>query len=167
MREAFGRLRWMVLGLVLWSATGAAKDLSHRLGVGYANQFGLDQELPSVALRYYPNQQYGIAGALGVDTTKNNSRFGAQVKIMKIVFREDNLNFYTGAAGGIVSREKDSKTNSGFDLSGFVGVEFFLPGLENLSFNMEAGVGVTSVSSEVRFRTIGDHPLRAGIFFYF
>lgn len=159
--------------LVLLLATGVAaeaKDMARRLGVGYANQFGLDQELPSVALRYYPNGDYGLMGALGVDTTKNNSRFGFQAKIIKLLgggFSEDNLNFYTGAAAGIVSRETAGKTNSGFDLAGFVGVEFFFAGLENLGFNMEAGVGVTSVSSEVRFRTIGDHPFKAGIFFYF
>jgi len=157
----------ILIALVALSTAAQAKDLAARLGVGYTNQFGLDQDLPSVALRYFPNQEYGIMGAFGVDTTKDNSRFGAQFKIMKLIFKEDNLNFYTAAAAGIVSRELEGKTNSGFDLSGVVGVEFFFPGLENLGFSMEAGVGVTSVSSEVRFRTIGDHPLRAGIFFYF
>ncbi|MBX3022240.1 MAG: organic solvent tolerance protein [Bdellovibrionales bacterium] len=160
--------RFILLIAVLTLGSAAqAKDLTSRLAVGYANQFGLDEELPSVALRYFPNGEYGLMGALGVDTTKNNSRFGFSAKIMKLIFKEDNLNFYTGASAGIVSRELAGKTNSGFDLTGVMGVEFFLPGLENLGFSMEAGVGVTSVSSEVRFRTIGDHPLRAGIFFYF
>jgi len=158
---------FILLGLIVAAGFAHAKDLGHRLGVGYTNQFGLDQDLPSVALRYFPNQDYGVAGAIGVDTTKNNSRFGAQGKIIKLIFREDNLNFYTGASAGLVSREKDGKTDSGFDLTGYLGAEFFFAGLENLGFCTEAGIGVTSVSSEVRFRTIGDHPLRAGIFFYF
>jgi len=157
---------WAVIALFV-ASTAMAKDLGNRLGVGYANQFGLDDDLPSIALRYYPNSDYGFMGALGVDTKKNNSRFGAQMKVMKIVFKEDNLNFYTGAGAGLVSRELNGSTDSGFDLSGFLGVEFFLGGLENLGFNFETGVGVTSVSSEVRFRTVGDHPLKAGIFFYF
>lgn len=144
-----------------------AKDLSNRLGIGYSDQFGLDQPLPSLALRYYPNADYGIMGAIGVDTTKNNSRFGVGAKLVKIVFREDNLNFYTGAGAGIVSEEVNSQNNSGFELQGVAGAEFFLPGLENLSFSFEAGVGITSISSETRFRTIGDSPLRAGIIFYF
>ena len=144
-----------------------AKDLSTRLGVGYSNQFGLDSDLPSIALRYFPNGDYGIMGALGVDTADNNSRFGAQAKILKLIFKEDNLNFYTGAGAALVSHEIAGKNESGFDLSGFLGAEFFLPGLENLGFSFETGVGVTSISSEVRFRTIGDHPLRAGIMFYF
>ncbi len=161
-------LRLIVLFTTLVGAsTAQAVDLGHRLGIGYSNQFGLDQDLPSLAVRYYPNGDYGLMGSLGVDTTKDNSRFGGSVKIIKIVYKETNLNFYTGAGAGIVSRESDGSTNSGFDLSGFFGCEFFFSGLENLGWNFEGGVGVTSVSSEVRFRTIGDHPLKAGIFFYF
>lgn len=157
----------LILALLLVSGATHAKDLTSRLGIGYSNQFGLANDLPSLALRYYPNPDYGIAGAIGVDTQKDSSRFGFGAKILKIVFREDNLNFYTGAGAGIVSQELAGKNNSGFDLSGFAGAEFFLPGLENLSFSFEAGVGITSISSEVRFRTIGDSPLRAGMIFYF
>lgn len=161
-------LRLIVLFILLVPATTAhAVDLSSRLGIGYSNQFGLDQDLPSLAVRYYPNGDYGLMGSLGVDTTKDNSRFGGSVKILKLIYKETNLNFYTGAGAGIVSRELNGSTDSGFDLSGFFGCEFFFAGLENLGWNFEAGVGVTSVSSEVRFRTIGDHPLKAGIFFYF
>lgn len=149
------------------SALVEAKDLSSRLGVGYSDQFGLSNSLPSLALRYYPNADYGIMGALGVDTTKNNSRFGFGAKIVKIVFREDNLNFYTGAGAAIVSQEVAGANSSGFSIDGVAGAEFFLPGLENLGFSFEAGVGITSISSETRFRTIGDSPLRAGIIFYF
>lgn len=162
-------MRWITLlsMLLTLSATANAKDLATRLGVGYSNQFGLTEDLPSIQVRYYPNGDYGISAALGVDTEEDNSRFGFQVKILKLVFKEDNLNFYTGAGGGLVSREQVNENDSGFDLSGFVGAEFFLPGLENLGFSFEAGVGVTSIDNEVRFRTIGDHPLRAGIIFYF
>ncbi len=161
-------MRYILFFTLLVSAGVAqAKDLTNRLGVGYSNQFGLDSDLPSLAMRYYPNSDYGLMGSLGVDTKKNNSRFGFSAKILKIVFKEDNLNFYTGAGAGIVSQETAGHNDSGFDLSGFVGAEFFFPGLENLSFNFEAGVGVTSIASEVRFRTIGDSPLRAGIIFYF
>ena len=144
------------------------KDLANRLGVGYSNQFGLSQDLPSLAVRYYPNADYGLMGSLGVDTSSGTSRFGLGAKIVKIIFREDNLNFYTGAGVGLVSQQVNgSNTDSGFELSGVFGAEFFLPGLENLGFSFEGGVGVTSISSQVRFRTIGDSPLRAGIIFYF
>jgi hypothetical protein len=151
----------------LLSFTVHAKDLSSRMGVGYANPFGLTEDLPSLAMRYYPNAEYGLQGTLGVDTEDDNSRFGFQAKIMKIIFKEDHMNFYTGAAAGLVTQEIAGDSDSGFDLSGIMGAEFFMAGLENLSFNFEAGVGVTSINDEVRFRTIGDHPFRAGLFFYF
>lgn len=160
-------MRFLLLMSVFLGSSAFAKDLSNRLGVGYSNQFGVSSELPSIAVRYYPNANYGLMAALGVDTEDQNSRFGFSAKIMKIVFGEDNMNFYTAASAGIVSRELAGKNDSGFDLSGLVGAEFFLPGLENLGISFEGGVGVTSISSQVRFRTIGDSPLRAGMIFYF
>lgn len=159
----------LILLIVLFLTAGMAqaKDLRNRLGVGYSNQFGLTSDMPSLAVRYYPNSDFGVAAALGIDTEENSSRFGFMGRIIKVVFREDNMNFYTALGVGLVSQEKAGSTDSGFDMAGVFGAEFFLPGLESLSFNFEGGVGVTSVSSEVRFRTVGDSPLRAGIFFYF
>lgn len=145
-----------------------AKDLTSRLGVGYADQFGIDGGLPSLALRYYPNREFGFAAHLGVDTEKDDSKFGLMVKAFRIIFEEDHMNFYLGAGAGLISREQIGGSNeSGFDLSGVFGAEFFLSGLESLGFSFEAGVGVTSISSETRFRTIGDHPMKAGLIFYF
>lgn len=145
-----------------------AKDLTSRLGVGYADQFGVEGGLPSLAVRYYPNPELGVAAHLGVDTEKDNSKFGFMAKVFRILFMEDNMNFYMGAGAGLISREQAGGTNdSGFELSGYFGGEFFFTGLDSLGFSFEAGVGVTSISSEVRFRTIGDHPLKAGIIFYF
>lgn len=144
-----------------------AKDLSQRLGVGYSDQFGISNAMPSISVRYFPNQQYGIQGSVGVDTEKDANRFGFSAKFIKLVFREDNMNFYVAAQAGLVSREKASKTASGIDGAVAFGGEFFLPGLESLGFVFEAGVGVTSVTSDMRFRTFGDSPLKAGMFFYF
>lgn len=160
--------RNLVLALLVGlsgAGVAEAKDLSNRLGIGYKNQSGID--LPSLALQYYPGADLGVSAALGVDTQNNQSRFGFMAKLYRIIFQEDNLNFYMGAGAGLVSEETNGTNESGFDLMGFGGAEFFFPGLENLGFSFETGVGVTSISSGVRFRTIGDHPLRAGITFYF
>lgn len=147
-----------------------AKDLTSRLGVGYKNQFS--EELPSIAVQYYPSANLGLSAALGVDTKDDDSRFGFMVKLYRIIFMEDNMNFYMGSGIGVISLEElnskgKSENESGFELNGYVGGEFFLPGLDSLGFSFEAGIGVTSISSEVRFRTIGDHPLKAGVTFYF
>lgn len=161
-------MRLIFLLLILCgSASVHSKDLTSRLGVGYSNSFGGVDDLPSLQARYYPNPDYGLSGSLGVDTEKDNSKFGLGVKLLRLVFRETNMNFFVAGGAGIISREIAGNNDSGFDASATFGGEFFLPGLESLSLNFEAGVGVTSISSEVRFRTIGDHPLRAGILFYF
>lgn len=153
--------------MLFFSSVTFAKDLTSRLGVGYANNFGVVNNMPSLAARYFPNDLYGISGSLGVDTEDNASRFGILAKLMRIVFREQNMNFFVAAGGGIVSRELNGSTDSGFEGQATFGGEFFFAGLDSLSFTFEAGLGVTSISSEVRFRTIGDHPLRGGILFYF
>ena len=158
----------MLLGLtiaLLLSPAAQAKDLSNRLGVGYKNQFSND--LPSVAVQYYPGREVGLSAELGVDTEKDASKFGLMAKIHRIVFEEQNMNFYMGAGLGLLSRETNGKNDSGFQLMGFAGAEFFLSGLENLGFSFEVGAGVTSISSQVRFQTVGDSPLRAGMTFYF
>ena len=164
------RLATFALGaLLFFSPVAEAKDLTNRLGIGYKNQFSVD--LPGIAAQYYPSPELGLAAVLGVDTESDHSKFGFMAKIMKVVFQEDNLNFYMGAGAGLLSEEVTvagtSTNESGFELMGMVGCEFFLPGLESLGFSFEAGAGITSVSSGVRFRTFGDSPLRAGMTFYF
>jgi hypothetical protein len=154
-----------ILSAFLTFASAQAKELTNRLGVGYANQFS--SSIPSLAVRYYPDPKLGVGAQLGVDTNKNNSLFGAMARIYRVVFTEDNMNFYMGSSAGLISTQTNNITSSGFELSGFIGTEFFFTGLENLGFSFEAGVGVTSVSSQVRFRTIGDTPMNAGVVFYF
>lgn len=157
----------MACAAVLAGNQAEAKDLTSRLGVGYADQFGMSRELPSISLRYYPQADIGVSAQLGIDTEKNNSRFGFLAKVFRIVFMEENMNFYVGGAGGLLSEEAAGRNESGFLLNGYFGTEFFFTGLESLGFSFEAGVGVTSLGSGVTFRTVGDHPLRAGITFYF
>lgn len=166
-------LRWtlrlsllgLLLAFVMIGGSAEAKDMTNRLGVGYKNQFSSD--LPGLAMQYYPGADLGLSGVLGVDTEKDHSRFGMMAKIHRIVFHEENLHFYMGAGAGIVSLETSSSNQSGFELGGFAGTEFFFSGLDNLGFSFEMGVSVTSMSNSVRFRTFGDSPIRAGMTFYF
>jgi len=158
-----------LLAITATTSLAHSKDLSSRLGIGYSDQFS--ESVPSMVVRYYPNPKLGLSAALGVDTDEGNSKFGFMVKLYKVIFTEDNLNFYMGTGVGLISYETttsgQTSSSSGFELAGFAGVEFFFTGLENLGFSFETGVGVTSRDSEVRFRTLGDHPVRAGMTFYF
>jgi hypothetical protein len=141
-----------------------AKDLTSRLGVGFRNSYSF--ELPAIAANYYPNPETGFIGAVGIDTAENNSKFAVTGGVRRIIFKEENMNFFMSGTLSFVSSEVNGSTNSGFEICGLVGDEFFLPGLENLGFNIEGGVGVVNLG-KVRFRTVADHILRAGVFFYF
>lgn len=156
---------------LMGGGSAEAKDLSSRLGIGYTNQFSLD--IPGIAVQYYPNKKLGLSTILGIDTKKNASKFGLMVKMYRIIFTEDQMNFYTGAGGSLISREAPKpgassvmENRNGFELNAYVGGEFFLPGLSSLGFSFEAGVGIISTANQVRFKTFGDHPLKAGIIFY-
>ena len=154
----------LFLGLLMSGMMAQAKDLTSRLGVGYRNSYSFN--LPSLATEYYPNSEYGFVGAIGIDTEDKNSRFAVSGGVRKVIFMEENLNFFMGGMLSMLSLETNSQTDSGFDLAGLVGAEFFLHGLENLGFSFETGLAVTNVK-KVRFRTVGDSFVNAGIVFYF
>ncbi len=143
-----------------------AKDMTQRLGAGYANQMSI--ETPSISAKYYATPTMAYSLDLGLQTGDDTSSFGLLGKVYRTIFPEDNLNFYMGGGAGIISQKLTGKSNdSGFELLAFVGVEFFIPGVDSLGFNVEAGVGVTSISSNTEFRTVGYSPLNAGMYFYF
>lgn len=142
-----------------------AKDLTSRLGIGFKNQSSAD--LPGIAVQYWPGAELGLSATVALDTQTNNSKFSAMGKIYRVIFPEDNLNFYMGAGAGVLSVEVTGNNQSGFELSGFAGVELFIPGLDSVGWSFEAGTAITSISSGTRFRTFGDSPLRAGAIFYF
>ncbi len=158
------------LTLIGFSNQARAKELTNRLGVGFRTATVYD--IPSLAAFYYPNHNLGVVGTLGIDTLENNSKFAFGVGIRRIIFKEENMNFFGGGNIHLLSVEEYSSststasTNSGMELSGVVGGEFFLSGLDSLGFNFETGVAVTNVK-KVRFRTVADHIFRAGISFYF
>jgi len=159
-----GFLALFVLALLMGSPL-FAKELASRLGVGFRNSFPID--LPSLASIYYPSAEIGLVGAIGIDTQDQASKFGLQVGVRKIIFKESQLNFFMGGNLATISQQvPGGVTNSGFVLDGIVGSEFFLAGLDNLGLNFEAGIGVANIGT-VRFRTIGDSLLRAGMIFYF
>ncbi len=149
----------------VYSGAVQAKVLTNRLGIGVKQDSALDN-LPEIATVYYPTPDIGVTGGLGIDTKKDESRFSFNGGVRRIIFKEDNMNFYLGGRLGLINYEKASDKKSGFELSGLFGGEFFLPGLDSLGFTFEGGVGVVS-TSDVRFRTLGDSPLSAGIIFYF
>lgn len=158
----------VLLCLIGIALNANAKELTNRLGVGVKRNTTLN--LPELAMVYNPVQDVAVAGGLGIDTEKDNSKFAVNAGIRRIVFKEDNMNFYMGGSLGIVNIEtagiNGSQKDSGFELNALFGGEFFFTGLDSLAFTFEGGVGVISTDN-VRFRTIADSPFAAGIIFYF
>lgn len=142
-----------------------AKELTNRLGVGVKTNTSVDN-LPSLAAAYYPNPDFGLTAALGIDTRKDNSKFGITGGVRRIIFRELNLNFYMGGKLGLINNEVAGSKESGFELAAVFGTEFFFPGIDSLGFSFEGGLGVISTGT-TRFRTIAESPLQASMVFYF
>jgi len=154
----------ILAGLCLFSGKASAKELVNRLGIGVKNETALG--LPALAVSYFPTSEIGLTGGLGIDTRKDNSSFALSAGVRRIVFKEDNMNFFMGGELGLINDETAGEKESGFYLSGLFGTEFFLAGLENLGFSFQGGVGVVSLK-DVRFRTVADVPLQAAVIFYF
>lgn len=159
------RLRLMLVLLVMMAGVAQAKDLSSRLGIGYRNSL-VTMDLPSVAAIYYPSPNIGVLGTLGVDTKDLESKFAATLGVRRVIFTEDNMNFFGAGQVGMVNQEQGPTKDSGFELAATVGGEFFLPGLDSLGINFETGMGITTVK-KTRFRTLGESFVTAGMFFYF
>lgn len=139
--------------------------MNHRLGIGPKVPFSI--ELPAIAMHYFPSDEFQITGALGINTQQNNSMFGLQGGVRRILFDEKNLSFFAGGALGIISQEVNGNNRSGFEIMALAGCEFYFEGLENLGFNIETGFGVASLKNANKFYTIGHSPIHAGIIFYF
>jgi len=150
--------------LLAFAGQVEAKELTNRLGVGVKKNTSLD--LPELAAVYYPVSDIAFSGGLGIDTQKDYSKFSFNAGVRRVVFKEDNMNFYMGGSLGLVNFETAGKKESGFELNALFGGEFFFTGLDSLAFTFEGGVGVISADN-VRFRTIADGPFNAGIIFYF
>ncbi len=146
------------------SLNAGAKPMPQRLGIGIKDN--TTQSIPSLAAIYNVNENFGLFGGLGFDTQKDYSKMQVNAGLRHVIFHETNLHFYTAGQLAIVNLEDPVEKQNGFELNVLIGAEFFLTGLENLGFSFEGGVGLASYK-ETRTRTVGDHPLKAGIIFYF
>ncbi|MEY4616351.1 MAG: hypothetical protein RJB66_1311 [Pseudomonadota bacterium] len=159
------RLVFLMAAVMLMAFGAEAKEMNHRLGVGPKWPFSID--LPGIGIHYFPNSDYCVTGALGIETEKGSSAFGLQGGIRRIFFEERNLNFFVGGAFGILSNEVAGSNSSGFEMMALSGGEFFFEGLDNLGFNFQMGVGVQSLKSATRFFTVAHTPVQGGVIFYF
>jgi len=168
MNRIKGLIHFVVLAVSVFVVTpeASARDLQGRLGLGYNAQFASFREsggtVPAIAAKYAVTKDIAFEGVLGFATTDPaNSVIG--MKFFKNLFFENNLNFYSMLAGGLVN----ANGNSGFDFQGGFGTEFFIPGLESVGLSFEVGGELTNITGSTVFRTVGASFLHAGMRFYF
>lgn len=140
-----------------------AKLMRGRLGLGFTNQIatGVDRTLPALSTKYYFSQGTAASLNAGFDTRQNDNSLAIGLKLYKNVFFESNLLFYLGAGGAYVNR-----AGSNFQVSAFLGSEFFFDRLPSLGLSFEFGIRGDSTSGTFALRTIGDSFLTAGMHFY-
>ncbi len=155
----------MTMCVSLFVHAAFSKEMPQRLGVGIKDN--TSKSLPSLAMVYHMNSVSAMTAGLGVDTERDYSSFQLNAGIRHVIFHETQLHFYAGGQLGLVTFENpaDGK-KSGFEANVLAGVEYFFTGLDNVGFSFEGGLGLSSIKN-TRIRTIADHPLRAGIIFYF
>lgn len=155
----------LFLALVVFAQNGFAKAMPQRLGIGIKNN--TQESLPSLAVLYNVNNDFAVFGGFGIDTEEDYSRSQINAGVRHIIFHEANMHFYTAGQAGLVTYENPAtEKKNGLEAHFVFGTEFFFPNLENLGFSFEAGIGLSTVDSS-RVFTIADHPLKAGLLFYF
>lgn len=142
-------------------------DLLHKIGVGYQNT-----GIPALSTRYYFKPSLSLTISTGFTTQIDQDQFLLEAKIQKVLFHEKYLNFFVGAALGLINEKiKIANTpevkNNGFRAQGTFGVEFFLVNLPSLGFIFETGLSLQSKSGNIQVETITHIPFKAGVYFYF
>lgn len=149
----------------LVSSMSFSKEMPRRLGIGIKDN--TSESIPSLAAVYNVGPSMAVTGGLGIDTKKDYSTSQINAGVRYIIFHESQLHFYSGGQLALVTLENPvDQKNTGFEANLIFGTEFFFTGLENVGFSFEGGVGLSTIKNS-RVRTIADHPLKAGIIFYF
>jgi len=147
----------MIATLLFLSHTAHAKDLDGSIGVGLNNWFG---DIPAISVRYgipvttnstkqWELQAEGLFG-FAIDPSERTSAL-AGMRILTGVVVEDNLNVMAGAGTGVVIINE----TMALKLQPALEAQYFLFGLEFLSFNAGLGLDITLGSGENSASTSG------------
>jgi hypothetical protein len=133
--------------------------------IGFSSQFS-NVGLNSFAIRHWLTSEGAIEGNLGFVFADNLKVIDIGGKYIMVIRNEANLKFYGFGALGIENQDINSVSNTGVIIGGGIGWEFFLAGLENLSFNIECGVAYNSMPGVKAFGTGGWWLNSVGVRYY-
>jgi hypothetical protein len=159
--------KFLVLGLFLLPSMVFGADLRSRLGVGMTNQ--LANDIPAISLKIQQSKAFAIGGLLGFKSDRDQTLYGAGIKLYRIIFDEPQLNFYM--AGLFASENylnKEDVEETGYQIDGTMGSEFHFSGLESVGFSFEFGLSVRKADAEGgnSFQTLGDSFIKSAVHFY-
>lgn len=156
-----------ILALLLAAFPLHAKTLDGRVGAGMTiMDFNRSAAL---SLKYHATRYVDVTGLVGFDTeeTKNSTLFGGQIHRNFSI--EENMNFFLGMGIYALSEKSTTATGSantsGVEADGLLGAEFFFPGLSNLGFQFQTGIGVKTLR-KLSVKVLGDGFAGIGIHYY-
>ncbi len=154
----------LFLGMLL-SMAASARHLESRTGFGLT--LHSYEQIPALSLHYHMTDYQSTVVMAGINTDANSKSFVLGGKFYQNAHLEENLNFYVGIGGFILSSKAGQPTSAtGFEIDGLFGAEFFLAGLPNLGIQFETGVGIRTLR-QVSIATIGSGFLGGAIHYYF
>lgn len=157
----------MIKFITLFSLCAAAYgvDYSKRLGVGLSHH--LVNDLPLISVKYHQDQENAYAGAIGVDSTEDNSSYALSFKYFRNIFKEENINFYNSIGLALLSYDNnDLETETGYQLDWTFGTEFNFNGLRSLGFSFEFGISAIDYQSKTSIRTNANSLIKSAVHFY-
>ncbi len=140
-----------------------ARNLSGRLGAGATHVGPGEGTAPLFSILYHQGISSSFGGLFGIDTqtSTNTLMMGAQYK--RNLFIEEQLNFYVGMSGGLLTKTPPGATSaSGYLLEAVLGSEAFLTGLPNLGIHVASGFRLESPGG-ARLKTV----FYCGMHYYF
>jgi hypothetical protein len=145
-----------------------------KIGIGFNNQLsgivGGFTGVNGLSIRYW-DDKLGLEGILGFASGDVTSSVDIGGKFLGLLKKEQNMNIYGFGIVGIESYSKIagvSNSDTSFLIGGGLGTEFFIPGLPNLGFSAEIGLGFRSLGKDsTEFATFSGWLPDVGIRYYF
>jgi hypothetical protein len=154
----------ILLVLLLTSSSAWALNKSGRMGLGLSNQ--LVNDLPALSLKIQQNRYFAIGGLLAFRSNEDNTLYGAGLRVYRMIFEEDLLNFYMAGTLASLSYEENNKAKSGYQFDGTMGTEFHIQGIESIGFSFEFGISYNKGPEGRSLETLGNNFLKSAVHFY-
>lgn len=165
--KVFKLLAIVCVCALLVAGTVSAKDLKGKVGLGFNSQLS-QTGMDSVSAKYWVNNDLGFQGIFGFTFSDDYDEVDLGGKVMYKLIDEENM--YVAGIGGLGMSRVDPDVgddDTGWWLSGGVGLEYFFSGLPNLGFSTEVSIVFSDYYDNSSFNTAADTAISAGIHYYF